>query len=449
MLTNQTSSFNRFILEPIREVYEAFVIYTFFSLLTDMLGGEKNIIIMTSGREPVSHPGFLYWLPKIDMSDPKTFLSIKRGILQYVWLKPFICFGTIFFEAIGVMDTSDMSWRSLYFWLTLVYNFSVSLSLYSLAIFWKTLWNDLKPFSPVGKFLCVKLIIFASYWQGMILAFLNFFQLLPKVEGKGSIGLCIQNGLLCVELIFFAIGHFVSFSYVPFTLKNMPSGRLQFKYALRDTFGIKDLIYDFKLTFHGDYYKDFREFDSVDALISHPDSNGRMSRINQGLRYQSNGKQKHWIRNAPANSVEVRSTSEIQTESPISQGISAFGDMNSLKSGASTRGLYQQSVDSISPPPLDEDILDSLKLDPELSGIDYEKELLDEDEIYYSNATSIVNNYKLDQVEIRRLLNYPIVDELLDSHAFGYKVSKLRRERMLRRDEQTNYGSTQEQEHGA
>lgn len=460
MLVNQSAPLNKYMLEPIREVYEAFVIYTFFSLLTDMLGGERNIIIMTLGRQPVPHPGFLgYILPRLDISDPHTFLGIKRGILQYVWLKPFICFSTLFFEAMNMYNVNDMGLKSIYLWLTIIYNFSVTLSLYCLAIFWKILWDDLKPFKPVGKFLCVKLIIFALYWQGVILALLNFFQILPQAEeGKvGLVGLCIQNALLCVELIFFAIGHYVSFSYYPYTLSQMPSGRLRFIYAVRDTFGIKDLVYDFKLTFYGDFYKDYKQFDSVEALIAHPESNGRMGRISQGLRYHVNGKHKHWLPNLQSHqNRQVRSTLEIQATIPVDantadssirnevrypdSSLITHDDMSLASTGTSTRAIYPRSPPGSgcsSPSLLAEEpsILATLKQDPYLAQIDYDNEMFDEDEEYYQQACDVINNYKLDQVEIKRLLNYPIVDELISGHVFGYKVQQLRKNRVK------NYGS--------
>jgi hypothetical protein len=458
MLINQTAPFNRFVLEPVREVYEAFVIYTFFLLLTGMLGGERNIIIMTSGRVPVAHPGVLgHIFPPLDILDPYCFLYIKRGILQYVWLKPFICLATIGAEFAGWYDVNDFSVSSVYFWLTLVYNFSVTLSLYCLAIFWKILWNDLKPFKPVGKFLCVKLIIFASYWQGILIGILNVLQVLPQNPDNSSqfsVGLCIQNALLCVELVGFAIGHWHSFTYSAFTINKLPYGRLKLKYAFKDMIGFKDLIHDFQLTFYGDYYKDYKQFDSVEALIAHPESRGRISRINQGLRYYHDGKQKHWLPSSPAQPPShdlIQSTSE-------SRAIHNYEP--SLKSmGTSVRAIYTPSLAedtvgtfNVCSEPVNQNhtITELLRQDPELAHIDYSAEDLDEDELYYHQASQVINNYNIDHPEIKRLLNYPIVDDVIDAHAYGYRVNKLRQDRLRSRDETSSivsegprgYGST-------
>ncbi|ODV63178.1 Hfl1p, partial [Ascoidea rubescens DSM 1968] len=296
-------------IEPIREIYESFVIYTFFTLLTDILGGERNIIIFTSGRKPIAHPlPFSLFFNPIDISDPYTFLSIKRGILQYVWIKPILCLLIAITEFFGWYDVNDLSIWSSYLWLNIAYNFSVSLSLYNLAIFWKCLYNDLMPFNPWGKFLCVKLIIFASYWQGIILGILNYLGYLDNIKNDTDIDLpkepesneynlstSIQNALLCAELILFAIGHWKSFTYKAFDFKTLPNScRLTFKMALKDSFGIGDLIYDFRVTFNGSSY-DYKNFDSVEALISHPSSSSRYARLNKGLRYYDGGKHKYWL----------------------------------------------------------------------------------------------------------------------------------------------------------
>ncbi|GME94439.1 unnamed protein product [Ambrosiozyma monospora] len=73
--------------EPIREIYEAFVIYTFYKLLVLMLGGERHIIQMTIDKPTCQHPFPANLILKpLNISDPKDFLTIKRFILQYVGL---------------------------------------------------------------------------------------------------------------------------------------------------------------------------------------------------------------------------------------------------------------------------------------------------------------------------------------------------------------------------
>lgn len=325
-------------LEPFREIYEAFVIYTFFSLLTHLLGGERNIVILTSGREPVKQPPpFGKFLPSVDISDPYTLLAIKRGILQYVWLKPFICGATAIME-IAHLESTQSGIFSVYFIINFIYNISVTISLYDLALFWKCLYQDLAPFRPWGKFLCVKLIIFASYWQGMILGLLAYFGVFTNesAEGQSTIGYAIQNALLCLELIGFAIGHWHSFSWTEYSVHALPGcARLYYWAALRDVFGLGDLKYDFEMTFYGDDY-DYRNFDSIEALIAHPSSHSRMARFNDGLRFTDAGKQRYWL---PKNTNPSISSPHLKT--PLLSRPRA----NSITStNASTRAIYANSI---------------------------------------------------------------------------------------------------------
>jgi len=281
-----------------RIIEQAFTIYTFFQLLINYLDGERALIIMMHGRAPVSH----LWpvnrvLPKVDISDPHTFLAIKRGILQYTWLKPILALTTIILRACGVYKEGYLGIDSGYLWTGLVYNVSVTLSLYSLGLFWVCMHNDLKPFRPVPKFLCVKLIIFASYWQGFLLSILVWVGVIPDaVEGytPDNLAAAIQDALICIEMPIFAAYHWHAFSWRDYD-KSRISARMTVGHAFRDAFGPKDLIEDSKMTLRGESYG-YRAFDSGDKIMAHEDSRSRLARLKDGMRYERGGKGKYWIR---------------------------------------------------------------------------------------------------------------------------------------------------------
>lgn len=292
---NLRASLISVILEPIKEIYEAFVLYQFYGLLTHLLGGERSIIITASGRPPVPQifPMKYVYGKYVDISDPETFLLVKRSILQYVWLKPFLCVSFGINEAFGDYLESSNLLLSFSFWVNVIYNALVSLLLYSLALFWTCLYKDLQPFQPWGKFLCIKLIIFASYWQGMGLAILRYFGYFS------SLSFVIQNSLLCFELIGFLIGHWHAFSYHDFTIKHLGlSLRMTFIKAVKDVFGCQDLIHDFRTAFQqGSKMYNFRQFQSVEEQVSQFDSTTRLKKLNQGLRYYREGDKvtSYWI----------------------------------------------------------------------------------------------------------------------------------------------------------
>ncbi|KAE8393693.1 DUF300-domain-containing protein [Aspergillus alliaceus] len=285
-------------LDPIRDVYEAFTIYTFFQLLINFLGGERALIIMTHGRPPIQHAWPLnHFLPKLDISDPHSFLAVKRGILQYTWLKPILAIISIIMKATDSYQEGYLGLTSGYLWTGIVYNVSVTISLYSLAMFWVCLHNDLAPFRPVPKFLCVKLIIFASYWQGFFLSILQWLGALSNgVAGytPDNLAAAIQDSLICFEMPIFAVTHWYAFSWHDYADPTISSARLPVIYALRDAFGVKDLIEDTKMTLRGDNYE-YRLFDSGDHIMAHAESESRVRRMMHGMRYERGGKGKYWI----------------------------------------------------------------------------------------------------------------------------------------------------------
>ncbi|KAG6004418.1 hypothetical protein E4U21_001086 [Claviceps maximensis] len=334
-------------IDPIRDIYEAFTIYTFFQLLINFLGGERALIVMTHGRAPVQHLWPLnHVLRKVDISDPHTFLSIKRGILQYAWLKPVLAIAAIIMKATGTYQEGYIGAKSGYLWSGLIYNISVSVSLYSLGLFWVCMHNDLTPFRPVPKFLSIKLIIFASYWQGFFLSILVWLRAIPDdVEGytRDNLAAAIQDALICIEMPAFAVAHWYAFSWYDFADDSISSARMTLSHAMKDSFGIKDLIEDSKETFRGSKYG-YRSFDSGDKVMAHEDSKSRFNRLKAGMRYERGGKGKYWL--PRPGDINATSPSEIHVTSPL------------LGAASSSRGntFGDQANGTFDEPELDDDV---------------------------------------------------------------------------------------------
>ncbi|KAI7320999.1 DUF300-domain-containing protein [Hortaea werneckii] len=287
-----------FWIDPFRDVYEAFTLYTFFQLLVAYLGGERSLIIMMHGRPPVPHLWPLnHVCGKVDISDPHTFLSIKRGILQYTWIKPLLAFATVIMKATGTFREGILSVQSGYFWTGLIYNVSICWSLYDLALFWVCTSDDLQAFRPMPKFICIKGIIFASWWQGFFLSILVWLGAIPSVGGgytADNLAAAIQDALICFEMPFFALSHWYAFSWKDYADRTISDARMPIRFALRDAFGPRDLIEDAKETFSGNKY-DYRYFDAEDNVIAHEESSSRRARMREGMRYERGGRGKYWI----------------------------------------------------------------------------------------------------------------------------------------------------------
>jgi hypothetical protein len=285
-------------IDPLRDIYEAFTIYTFLQLLINFIGGERALIILMTGRAPVAHPWPISLVAsKLDISDPHTFLALKRGILQYTWVKPLLAVAGVIMKATGVYKEGYIGVTSGYFWESFIYNVSITVCLYALAMFWVCMTEDLQPFRPMPKFLCIKGIIFASYWQGLFLSILVFLKAIPDdIEGytPDNLATAIQDALICFEMPLFALAHWYAFSWHDYADNTISAARLPVRYALRDAFGPLDLIQDTKETFAGNKY-DYRHFDARDNVLAHEESSSRAARMKEGMRYERNGKGKYWI----------------------------------------------------------------------------------------------------------------------------------------------------------
>ncbi|BEI82503.1 hypothetical protein CcaverHIS002_0303710 [Cutaneotrichosporon cavernicola] len=288
-----------FFIDAIRDLYEGFVIYTFLQLLITYLGGERDLLLRLNGRPPIPHtfPLNLFFAP-MDPSDPWTLLNLKRGVLQYVQIKPLLVIATAVCKWTGTWKEGEFTLTSGYTYVTIVYNISICLSLYCLAMFWVAVSKDLKPFRPVPKFLCVKGILFFSFWQGVFVGFLvsaGFIKSVGPYTDPEHMVLALVDSMICIEMPFFAIAHQYAFrasDYIDSSVIHV--ARLPFIYAARDAFGVKDVWEDIKDTFRARGVS-YKAYEAADGGVHY--GVGRQKRIRAGLRYSRGGKDKYWLNN--------------------------------------------------------------------------------------------------------------------------------------------------------
>jgi hypothetical protein len=148
---------------------------------------------------------------------------------------------------------------------------------------------------PVPKFLCVKGILFFSFWQSVVISALVAAGVIPRLgpyTNPENVSVGLNDLLICIEMPFFAIAHNYAFSYHDFIDTNHSFvARMPMYYAFRDAFGAKDVVEDSKATLRGEGM-DYREFEPAEGLMHQ--GVGLENRIRAGLRYSRGGRKKYW-----------------------------------------------------------------------------------------------------------------------------------------------------------
>jgi len=213
------------IFDILRDCYEAYVLYLFFTLLVNYFDGEEQLIHILRSKDPISHPFPTCFLPKFKPG--KRFLNwCKLCVLQFTIIKPLTTFLALFLNFGFVSDLYGdgeiFEPNKAYLYFTLIENLSITISLYFLVLFYLATKEELAPFKPVPKFLCIKAIIFFSFWQGVVIALLSMASLIHTTGGwtKDQITTGAQDFLICIEMFLVSLAHMSVFGYQQFRNPN-------------------------------------------------------------------------------------------------------------------------------------------------------------------------------------------------------------------------------------
>lgn len=221
-------------LDLIRDCYEAYVLYLFLALMLAYIGGCDDEYTIIMYMESIPHqifypfPFSLCW--KSPLPSGRSFLRhCKFGVMQFCVVRTFCAVIAVILDLMDLLHKSDFSLEYGFIYLTGLANVSTAYAFLTLAIFFYAMKDKLKPYDPVPKFLCIKLIIFFVFWQGVFIAVSVRLGLISDIGPYSAETLAnsLQDFLICLEMLLFAVLHTFAFSHRPF---------LDVKYTKEDTF---------------------------------------------------------------------------------------------------------------------------------------------------------------------------------------------------------------------
>lgn len=168
--------------------------------------------------------------------------------MQFIFWKPVVSISQVVlkkFHYYGPFATDSTDWKSIQFWLNIIQNLSIFIAFSGLMKFYHAVYKELEWCRPFAKFLCIKGVVFMTFWQSMLL------MILAETTDVGGGGESadkwsekIQNFLICLEMLLFSISHYYCFPVEEW----QPGYEANFRKAkFGETMALNDFFTDLKI----------------------------------------------------------------------------------------------------------------------------------------------------------------------------------------------------------
>jgi Organic solute transporter Ostalpha len=136
-----------------------------------------------------------------------------------------------------------MDYRAPQLYLTIIQNISIFVAFTGLLKFYHAVDQELAWCRPLPKFLCIKGVVFMTFWQGLVIAVLAEETSNDDSNAENWAD-SAQNFLICLEMLLFSIAHFYCFP----TEEWQDGYRVQVsKGKFGDSLALNDFFTDIKL----------------------------------------------------------------------------------------------------------------------------------------------------------------------------------------------------------
>lgn len=259
------------IFSALRDCYEAYAVYTFIALLIAIMEDGQGLPFLlqkltlhviqerkavedaasSRTRRPAEHlrPPFpcCYEWHKPSQVAKAWLYQCRLMALQFVVSKPFFSLVPFIFWMIGYnydaqppVVRQEINWASPKLYITFFSNVSVAVAFYGLLSFYHGTEKDLAWCDPWPKFLCIKGVVFMTFWQGLVLQFMASAGFVLDRQATQ-----LQNLLICIEMLLASIAHFYVFPY--YEWEDGYKREKEKSVLIRDTLALRDFVTDMKM----------------------------------------------------------------------------------------------------------------------------------------------------------------------------------------------------------
>jgi Organic solute transporter Ostalpha len=209
-------------------------IYSFTWLILSYAEADANLSFSSfpetlANKPPLPHLRPLHLLMEPWKMGTPFIKKVQTGVLNYVVLRPITAVLGFLLEPLGKYTAGDVDPRNAYVYLALINSVSQAWALYCLIQLYRAVSADLTGVRLLAKFVCVKGLVFFTFWQGLLVALLLRLGLIqralrPHTDTPAMLAVRIQNFLICCEMLFFSVAHAYAFSAAEFfTSSDAPS----------------------------------------------------------------------------------------------------------------------------------------------------------------------------------------------------------------------------------
>lgn len=140
-------------------------------------------------------------------------VKCKTGVFQYVVVRFINTILTTVLFTLGLYEEGQYSIMKPFIWMTAVNFVSQSWALYSLFLFFLCAHKELHGMRPFSKFLCIKLIIFFSWWQALLIGVMVRVGRINRGYGHSAqeIAVLIRVTIISCEMLLAAVAFMHAF----------------------------------------------------------------------------------------------------------------------------------------------------------------------------------------------------------------------------------------------